>query len=790
MPFTGRSNNSEDFAGGEAPANASGQVLDICVITYLTSPYQVEFFNEIATHKGVRLRVIYLHEEVRLYPWAPVECRHEFMILEGSRRRIAQAFKWAREASLTVCNYYTHWFALAALHARHLGGRPWVFWGESPGFLQLGWLGKLGRKMLLYPIARSDAPVWGIGRTGVSRYKQDWGDSKDYVNLPYFSDLQRFRTQTRTAPADVRCILYSGVLRPRKGVLELAEAFRAAALQNGTLRLVILGGGPLEDQMRTILDPVRHLVRWEGFRQWHELPALYAQAHVLCLPTKYDGWAMVVPEALAAGLPVLTTREAGAAVELVEDGVNGWLMPAVRTQCITESLLRIAALSNDELEKLGVTARESVRDHSLAEGGTRFVAAAWGAIEAFHCRLASGRAGLPPSAPKIFITGPYPPDRLNSMIRYVDLLRSVTKDFPWPVEQLDPPVIFGALRRLPARLRRLLEYLDKYVFFPLKIRWRAGRNAGREGCFVHITDQGFGPLAPWIADFPVVVTCHDLIAIRAALGLGPAARRAPWRGWFQRLIRRTLCLPATVICDSEKTRGDCEQLLSTGSVRHVLHLPLDPEFTGDTGGIEVPALPERFFLHVGNSLWYKNRPGVLQIFAALCEKPAMPPKLVFMGEPPTADELRIASTRKIEDRVVWIPRPPTAWIMAAYDRAQALIFPSLEEGFGWPVLEAMSRGCPVFCSDRAPLSEIGGDAVVYIDPESPAAAADVIAGCMVQGGPWRSAQAAKGKSRAAGFSVPRFSAGMMGVYQSVIDRFTLEGSREAEHEPMRDASPG
>ena len=53
-----------------------------------------------------------------------------------------------------------------------------------------------------------------------------------------------------------------------------------------------------------------------------------------------------------------------------------------------------------------------------------------------------------------------------------------------------------------------------------------------------------------------------------------------------------------------------------------------------------------------------------------------------------------------------------------YAGTRALIFPSWHEGFGLPVLEALSRGAPVICSDRASLPEVGGDAVVYIDPAS------------------------------------------------------------------------
>ena len=110
-----------------------------------------------------------------------------------------------------------------------------------------------------------------------------------------------------------------------------------------------------------------------------------------------------------------------------------------------------------------------------------------------------------------------------------------------------------------------------------------------------------------------------------------------------------------------------------------------------------------------------------------------------------------------------------ARVQAAYDQALALIFPSLEEGFGWPVLEAMARGCPVFTSNRAPLTEVGGDAVEYIDPENSEAAAEVISNRLRLGAAWREQKSAQGHLRAQTFSTERFSMQMRKVYESVLN---------------------
>ncbi|MBC8009252.1 MAG: glycosyltransferase, partial [Burkholderiales bacterium] len=64
---------------------------------------------------------------------------------------------------------------------------------------------------------------------------------------------------------------------------------------------------------------------------------------------------------------------------------------------------------------------------------------------------------------------------------------------------------------------------------------------------------------------------------------------------------------------------------------------------------------------------------------------------------------------------------------ALYNLAEGLLFPSLAEGFGWPVAEAQACGCPVFASERAPITEVGGSHAVYFDPVDPPAAARIIA---------------------------------------------------------------
>ena len=201
-----------------------------------------------------------------------------------------------------------------------------------------------------------------------------------YINLPYFSDLGRFGRVERPMSARPRTVLFSGSLTRRKGVDLLASAFKALAALHPTVRLKIMGDGPLEHTLRLQLGTLGKRVEFLGFRDWSELPAIYAGADVLCVPSRYDGWGLVVPEGLAAGLPVIATNRMGAALDLVQNGVNGWIVPAGDEAALGTALRSAASLSDERLGEFSKAARESVASHSLEHGAQRFLAAAHEAV--------------------------------------------------------------------------------------------------------------------------------------------------------------------------------------------------------------------------------------------------------------------------------------------------------------------------------------------------------------------------------------------------------------------------
>lgn len=336
--------------------------MNVFVLTDCPSPYQVELFNEVEARGGCMLQVAYLRDRDPERQWKSPLVRHAAVDLDRSRECV-------RSADLVVFNYYRHPHAERLIDERVNAGGPWCFWGERPGSRVRGWAGRLLRKWKLSKLHATPAPIWGIGNFAVDGYRREFGAQRSYFNLPYFSDLQRFQSFERERKRE-RVFLFSGSLIARKGVDLLAKAFVRVAREVPHVTLKILGDGELRQSLVQTLRPVMARVEFAGFKDWNELPAEYAGADVLCVPSRYDGWGLVVPEGLAAGLPVIGTDRMGAALEFIETGRNGWLVRADDEEALFGAM-RAAAVA--PLDEMGQRARASVREHSLSHGADRFV---------------------------------------------------------------------------------------------------------------------------------------------------------------------------------------------------------------------------------------------------------------------------------------------------------------------------------------------------------------------------------------------------------------------------------
>ena len=362
-------------------SSSSDRRRQVTIVTHSPSPYQVELFDAIAALGVMDLHVVYLyaHDPQRMWHVSPL--LHSSTVLD--RDGMAAALVESVCASdLLVVNYFKHRFVDMLLARWPASGKPWCFWGERPRVHALQMASRLNRVLRLRALHRCRSPIWGIGRMAVDGYREEFGPHRQYVNLPYFSALERFHAPQRLVRQE-RVILFSGSLIQRKGVDLIATAFSRLAGENPhlRLRLRLMGGGPLEPVLRHFLRGCAEQVEFLGFRDWQVLPTEYARADILCVPSRYDGWGLVVPEGLAAGLPVISTTQTGAGVEFLETGRNGWLIPPDDEEALFQALREAAALDDTQLAAMSHAAVESVREHTLEAGARRLAKAALQAIE-------------------------------------------------------------------------------------------------------------------------------------------------------------------------------------------------------------------------------------------------------------------------------------------------------------------------------------------------------------------------------------------------------------------------
>jgi glycosyltransferase involved in cell wall biosynthesis len=221
---------------------------------------------------------------------------------------------------------------------------PWIFFGEVPGMNRRGLWGRVLRALARRPAVRWPDAIAAVGSQAVAAYRALAPDSCTVENIPYCCDLQLFVQAPRVAPADgsIR-FLYCGQLIERKGVDLLLSAFVKLARQNSKATLTFLGEGPLRDDLATRVPPeLASQIRFSGFQPIDALPKWFSEADVLVLPSRHDGWGVVVNQAIAAGLAVICSDAVGAAADLVEPDANGLIFPRGDEKALEECLRKLA----------------------------------------------------------------------------------------------------------------------------------------------------------------------------------------------------------------------------------------------------------------------------------------------------------------------------------------------------------------------------------------------------------------------------------------------------------------
>lgn len=303
-----------DGVKGNREINKMSRIL---FLSNIPTPYQLDFLDSLAELHEIRAVFLWGNEQNR--DWI-LGNRFWMEILESGRRgtagrRFAEILHEFRPDAILVGGYRLPFLNLIRRNAKQMGSRI-AYWLEKP--LPSGPLKARLRRWLWRARLPFAYGVVGIGREAVSAYAPF---VRHTLNLPYSIDVFRYRTvRSDIGDRPIR-FLFVGQLIPRKGIAELLEAFSGVAADEA--QLSIAGSGDLKPLVESYVQKYPH-IEFTGFVGPDKLPELYASHDILVMPSRHDGWAVVVCEAMAAGMPIIGTMFTGAFAEYVRHRHTGF----------------------------------------------------------------------------------------------------------------------------------------------------------------------------------------------------------------------------------------------------------------------------------------------------------------------------------------------------------------------------------------------------------------------------------------------------------------------------------
>jgi glycosyltransferase involved in cell wall biosynthesis len=340
------------------------------------SPHQVDFLNALSLRKDIQVFVGYVHPDNPMrswgspkpnLPWSHLPAKW-INILDGSLYRwlhSRQPHCWVLSSVYT--SPITHFIAWCLKRV----GTTYIFMGEPPR-PHHGLKGRL-QTLLLSNILKNATGVLATGSEAAKRYKRIVKNRIPVTSIPYYVDLSEVK---KTRPMEVlntnKPVIFvtSAQLIHRKGLDVLIEA--CDQLPEGGWQLKIYGTGPLESQLKTQAKKITGAIIFPGTIPYDSRYQVFEEADVFVFPTRWDGWGMVIPEAVSHGLPIITTNQVMSAYDFVSHGENGFIGPAENAEFLANSMKKYiedrTLLMNNSQRSL-----HAMQDYTPKIGADRFV---------------------------------------------------------------------------------------------------------------------------------------------------------------------------------------------------------------------------------------------------------------------------------------------------------------------------------------------------------------------------------------------------------------------------------
>ena len=349
----------------------------VLYLTNIASPYRVRFFDELSKYCDVTVLYYDRNEEQkdRAADW--------FTQGSGAHKRIQLQRRVATIGGESLCLDVISWlkqkFDVVVIHGYSsttaMLAMLWLRMHKIPYYLEVD--GGLIReessaKFRLKKLLISSADWWLSSGDATTDFLVHYGAARERCYKYPFSSLEVSDILSAPVPREeklalrrslgMECdkmVLSIGQFIPRKGFDILLQS---AAKMNSKADIFIVGGEPTEEYLKMVKDLGLTNIHFVGFMKKEKLSDVYRAADLFVLPTREDIWGLVINEAMAYALPVITTDKCVAGLELVEEGTCGWIVPVEDIDSLAE---KMDALLSGSMEVMGAAALERIRSYTI-----------------------------------------------------------------------------------------------------------------------------------------------------------------------------------------------------------------------------------------------------------------------------------------------------------------------------------------------------------------------------------------------------------------------------------------
>jgi glycosyltransferase involved in cell wall biosynthesis len=338
---------------------------------------------------------------------------------------------------------------------------------------------------------------------------------------------------------------------------------------------------------------------------------------------------------------------------------------------------------------------------------------------------------MPNNSSTFILIANYLPDEQKSMLLFSNMLAKGLNDNNHNVIVLHPVVFFGLIfKKVPFSFRKWVEYIDKFILFPMLLIFKRYYFYFKFTNYkFHICDHSNSFYIFFLPKKISSITCHDVLAIRGSLGFKDAYCTYGFTGKIlQKIIFYSLNKFQKIIFVSKFTQNQYIELknilnFNTKQKFHIIYNTFNYGYKklhpDDLNSLSKNYLPEilinkQFILHVGSSLPRKNKDLLIKLLNSLQNN--WDGILCLAGTNNNESTIELIQNFNLKHKVIFIENPTSIVLEVLYNKCFVFIFPSFSEGFGWPLIEAQSVGCPVITSNLDPMLEITNGSALYANP--------------------------------------------------------------------------